>query len=290
MSQIHPHIRGIYPFLKKHNFESFTKFKKNVFESVLIKFGLQNPWYNIKEREWASASIMHPFTGDRSGFDKGFMLLLNIAYKQSWFLIFIDNLLDVFLTSRNIENFEYDEFKQIIIKCGFEETDIEEMKFWENEGKIKKKKRIIPEINEFALGTLDHLEKTLIHKIYEWILSNPTILHKKNSNIPPQRRKAVKIRDKFICQMCIEEFKEEKLQVDHIFPYSLGGSNEETNLMALWEECNGNKAARIDYYRNEEGKLKIMENIKEFVKTLLMIHNFGYWLEKMGDKRRRKNI
>ncbi|KKM07887.1 hypothetical protein LCGC14_1729440 [marine sediment metagenome] len=52
MSQIHTHIRGIYPFLKKHNFESFTKFKKNVFESVLIKFGLQNHWNNIKERDW----------------------------------------------------------------------------------------------------------------------------------------------------------------------------------------------------------------------------------------------
>lgn len=33
-----------------------------------------------------------------------------------------------------------------------------------------------------------------------------------------------------------------------------------------------------------------MENIKEFVKTLPIIHDFGDWLEKIGDKRRRKQL
>lgn len=80
---------------------------------------------------------------------------------------------------------------------------------------------------------------------------------------------------------------EEELQIDHIFPYGAGDSNEEINLMALCEECNRNKSARLDYYRSEEGKLKVMENIREFVKILPGMHDFGDWLEKMGDKRRR---
>jgi len=137
---------------------------------------------------------------------------------------------------------------------------------------------------------LNHLEKSLTFKIYEEIIVNPTHYHKKLPDITPQRKKAVKIRDKCICQICNEEFKEEELEIDHILPYGAGGSNEEYNLMALCIECNGNKSARLDYYRSEEGKLKLMENIKEFAKTLPMIHNFGNWLEKIGDKRRRKNI
>ncbi len=40
--------------------------------------------------------------------------------------------------------------------------------------------------------------------------------------------------------------------------------------------------------RIDEDKFKLMENIKEFVKTLPIIHDFGDWLEKIGDKRRRK--
>ena len=58
--------------------------------------------------------------------------------------------------------------------------------------------------------------------------------------------------------------------------------------MGICRECNANKSAKLDYYRSEEGKIKLMENIKVIVKTLPMIHDFGVWLEKMGDKRRHK--
>ncbi len=141
---------------------------------------------------------------------------------------------------------------------------------------------------KFALGTLNHLEQSLIHKIYEEIIANPTKYHKESRSITPQRKKAVKVRDDYICQICNEEFEEDELEVDHIFPYGAGGSNEEYNLMPLCQECNGNKSAKLDYYRSNEGKFKIMENIHKFVKTLPMIHDFGAWLEKIGDKRRRK--
>lgn len=79
------------------------------------------------------------------------------------------------------------------------------------------------------------------------------------------------------------------LEVDHIFPYALGGSNEEYNLMALCKNCNQNKNVTIKYYMNNEGKYKLMENIRIFVKSLPLIHDFNNWLKKIGDMRRRKN-
>ncbi len=287
MSQIQPQIRGIYAFLKKYKIEHFAKYNKDEYEGVLIKFGLQDHWYRAKEREWTSASIMNPFTGNRNQLDNSIMTILSISYNQPWFLIFLDDLLDALIKTKNIENFEYNEFKQILVQCGCEIVVIEKMKFWSNEGTIKKKENSSQVIEKFDLGTLNHLENSLIHKIFEEVIANPTRYHKDTRNISPQRKKAVKERDKFICQLCNEKFKEEELEVDHIFPYGAGGSNEEHNLMALCKECNGNKTAKLDYYRSVEGKYKLMENIQIFAKSFPIIHDFGKWLEEMGNKRKR---
>ncbi len=288
MSQIIPQVRGLYAILKRNGIENFTKFKKDVFESILISYGLEGLWRGISGREWQNQLIQHPFSYSRGVFDGSFMTLLSKIYEQPWFLKFLDDIIDELISINQIENFNYDGLKQLIIHCGFEETQIEAMKLWKNEGNVKVDEEIITKDDSGSLGTLNHLENSLINKIYEEIIVNPTRYHKKSRDITTQRKKAVKIRDDFICQICNEKFEEDELVVDHIFPYGAGGSNEEYNLMVLCEECNGNKSARLDYYRGEEGKLKIMENIKRFVKTIPMIHDFGDWLEKIGDKRRRK--
>jgi len=57
--------------------------------------------------------------------------------------------------------------------------------------------------------------------------------------------------------------------------------------MTLCKKCNRYKSDSPEYYRSEEIRLKIMEKIKRFVKKLSMIKDFGIWLEKQGDKRRR---
>lgn len=58
--------------------------------------------------------------------------------------------------------------------------------------------------------------------------------------------------------------------------------------MTLCEKCNRHKSDSPEYYRSEKSKLKLMENIKLFMNILPMIQNFGDWLKKMGDKKRRK--
>lgn len=137
-------------------------------------------------------------------------------------------------------------------------------------------------------GTIEYLEGSIVLNIYDFILKNPTVWKKDTRGISPQRKKHVKVRDKFRCQFCGELFKEEELVVDHIFPHSVGGSNEEYNLMALCTRCNDDKSASLKYYRSEEGRYKICDNIKEFVRTLPIIDDFGKWLKNFGDARRRK--
>lgn len=285
MRESHRNVRKIYAILKEHKIEVFSNINSNIFKSILLKYGFENLWKNMKQGAWQHESIMYPFSDNEDIFDSSFMALLVRVYEKPEFLNFLDDMLDKLIPTKNIEDFEYDEFKQTLIQCGFEEIDIEKMKFWENESKVKKKEHISQVINEFALGTLNNLENSLIHKIYEEIIANPTRYHKESRTITAQRKKAVKMRDEFVCQICNEKFEEDELEVDHIFPYGAGGSNEEYNLMALCIKCNRKKSNRLEYYRSKEGKLNLMENIKIFVKTLPIIHDFGDWLEKRGDRR-----
>lgn len=55
--------------------------------------------------------------------------------------------------------------------------------------------------------------------------------------------KAIGERDGFKCKRCN---KLRKLSIDHIFPLSLGGTNDLRNLQLLCQRCNSRKGARID--------------------------------------------
>ena len=52
-------------------------------------------------------------------------------------------------------------------------------------------------------------------------------------------------RDEFMCQACGARPGNERLQVDHILPWSLGGSHHPANLLALCDRCNNGKGASI---------------------------------------------
>lgn len=60
--------------------------------------------------------------------------------------------------------------------------------------------------------------------------------------LPPSVRKAVFDRDENRCQECGTT---ERLSIDHIWPYSLGGSDEPSNLRTLCVSCNSSKGARV---------------------------------------------
>ena len=53
-------------------------------------------------------------------------------------------------------------------------------------------------------------------------------------------------RDRYHCQSCGISQKETKLQIDHIIPLALGGSNDLSNLQTLCGPCNRRKSANYD--------------------------------------------
>ena len=62
-------------------------------------------------------------------------------------------------------------------------------------------------------------------------------------------RKDVMLRDKYTCQYCGSQ---DELVLDHIFPFSRGGSNEADNLQVLCRDCNARKSDSIPY---QDGKM-----------------------------------
>jgi 5-methylcytosine-specific restriction endonuclease McrA len=53
-------------------------------------------------------------------------------------------------------------------------------------------------------------------------------------------------RDRYQCQGCFQPFPIQFLQVDHIIPLKLGGSNDISNLQTLCQTCNLQKRDRLD--------------------------------------------
>lgn len=74
----------------------------------------------------------------------------------------------------------------------------------------------------------------------------PDLKRTRRHHIKAKTRVDVLVRDKYTCQMCGAKSKDGAvLEIDHIHPVSLGGSNELSNLQVLCRECNSGKSNRI---------------------------------------------
>jgi ribosomal protein L37E len=67
------------------------------------------------------------------------------------------------------------------------------------------------------------------------------------SKLSPRQREAVMMRDAFRCQNCGRNAREDqvKLHIDHIVPWSKGGTDDMENLRTLCDECNLGKSDQI---------------------------------------------
>lgn len=85
--------------------------------------------------------------------------------------------------------------------------------------------------------------------------------------INPRLRSRVIELDNYTCRLCNITADLRTLEVDHILPISLGGSNEISNLQTLCWKCNLNKrdklADNIKDYSDTEDVLKMLDKIKE---------------------------
>ncbi|GFE70116.1 HNH endonuclease [Chroococcus sp. FPU101] len=73
--------------------------------------------------------------------------------------------------------------------------------------------------------------------------------------IPYSVREYVYKRDKYQCQSCGKTKQEITLNIDHIIPLALSGSNDISNLQTLCVTCNSKKKHYLDprfkrYYSN----------------------------------------
>lgn len=66
----------------------------------------------------------------------------------------------------------------------------------------------------------------------------------KRKSIPPKIRFEVFHRDGFTCQYCGSSVPDVVLELDHIQPFSKGGSNDIDNLLTACTSCNRGKAAK----------------------------------------------
>ena len=70
-------------------------------------------------------------------------------------------------------------------------------------------------------------------------------------------RQNVLMRDNYTCQICGATVKDgAKLEIDHIVPFSKGGTNHENNLQVLCRQCNREKHNREDLLHD---KMKLAE-------------------------------
>jgi len=72
-----------------------------------------------------------------------------------------------------------------------------------------------------------------------------TKTNKKSRYISSTVRFAVLTRDNYHCVACGASAKETKLQIDHIIPFSQGGSNNIENLQTLCIDCNRGKSDKF---------------------------------------------
>jgi 5-methylcytosine-specific restriction enzyme A len=74
--------------------------------------------------------------------------------------------------------------------------------------------------------------------------SKSTGIEKHSRYIPAGIRVDVLSRDGYKCVFCGRNSQETSLEIDHIFPFSQGGSNNFDNLQTLCIDCNRGKGSR----------------------------------------------
>lgn len=103
---------------------------------------------------------------------------------------------------------------------------------------ITQRDELIIKCLEYLLEKMDSSDRKGKDKITDIVLGNKPFGNSVRFNILR--------RDGFKCVYCgAKAFNGAELQVDHIFPVSLGGSNSESNLITSCKECNQGKKAKL---------------------------------------------
>jgi hypothetical protein len=80
----------------------------------------------------------------------------------------------------------------------------------------------------------------------EWYLQRGVDPDRRRENISRAVRQQVIDRDGYLCQLCGNDVEPTDVHLDHVYPRSLGGSNEPNNLQVTHSQCNLRKGARAE--------------------------------------------
>ncbi|WP_412176278.1 DNA translocase FtsK [Formosa sp. PL04] len=161
------------------------------------------------------------------------------------------NQLELFFQLGKIQNERFDHFKKNILPLHEEliSTKVRELiksQEIEQENELKEilKQEILDKENDKNEKEKRRQLKTQIRKelIEEGILSNLNESDLKREPIPQEVLDRVWNRDGGKCVKCGSQ---EKIEFDHIIPFSRGGSNTYRNLQILCEQCNRGKSNNI---------------------------------------------
>jgi hypothetical protein len=129
-------------------------------------------------------------------------------------------------------------------------------KFTKSKGWVpcnKNEKGAIPDINKVIekFGCLDERSCLIFgHNCPVFYVNEPfteTAEQRKiNRTISREMFLRIVRRDNQTCQQCGKILKDNEIRIDHIIPFSKGGSTEESNLRVLCEECNRRKGISVD--------------------------------------------
>lgn len=78
---------------------------------------------------------------------------------------------------------------------------------------------------------------------HEWYRQRGIDPDRRREKIPTTTRRRVIDRDGYVCQLCGGTVEPDDVHLDHIYPRSLGGSNEPSNLQVAHSLCNMKKGA-----------------------------------------------
>lgn len=126
-------------------------------------------------------------------------------------------------------------------------------------------------VEEFPIGERGAFKDCIIfnHECPVFYVAEPFTETKEkrrvSRNISAVVKRRVDRKDDMHCQICNQHIRDDEVNYDHIIPWSLGGSSDESNVRLLCSKCNKKRGNK---YQEEYLKKDVFEDLTEIDKAI----------------------